>query len=36
MYSEIFNGTYTIQVGANQDENDALVKKAPQHAIRFH
>ena len=36
MYSEIFNGTYTIQVGANQDENDALVKKAPQHAMWFH
>ena len=36
MYSEIFNGTYTIQVGANQAENDALIKKAPQHAMWFH
>jgi predicted ribosome quality control (RQC) complex YloA/Tae2 family protein len=36
MYSEIFNGTYTIQVGANQAENDALVKRAPQHAMWFH
>ena len=36
MYSEIFNGTYAVQVGANQAENDALVKKAPQHAMWFH
>jgi predicted ribosome quality control (RQC) complex YloA/Tae2 family protein len=36
MYSEIFNGDYAIQVGANQAENDALVKKAPQHAMWFH
>ena len=36
MYSEIFNGDYTIQVGANQAENDALVKRAPQHAMWFH
>ena len=36
MYSEIFNSAYTIQVGANQAENDALVKKAPQHAMWFH
>jgi predicted ribosome quality control (RQC) complex YloA/Tae2 family protein len=36
MYSEIFNGDYTIQVGANQAENDALIKKAPQHAMWFH
>jgi predicted ribosome quality control (RQC) complex YloA/Tae2 family protein len=36
MYSEIFNGDYTIQVGANQSENDALVKRAPQHAMWFH
>jgi predicted ribosome quality control (RQC) complex YloA/Tae2 family protein len=36
MYSEIFNGTYIIQVGANQAENDALIKKAPQHAMWFH
>ena len=36
MYTEIFNDTYTIQVGANQAENDALVKKAPQHAMWFH
>lgn len=36
MYSEIFNDGYTIQVGANQDENDALIKKAPQHAMWFH
>ena len=36
MYSEIFNGTYAIQVGANQAENDALIKKAPQHAMWFH
>jgi predicted ribosome quality control (RQC) complex YloA/Tae2 family protein len=36
MYSEIFNGDYAIQVGANQSENDALIKKAPQHAMWFH
>jgi predicted ribosome quality control (RQC) complex YloA/Tae2 family protein len=36
MYTEIFNGTYTIQVGANQAENDALIKRAPQHAMWFH
>ena len=36
MYSEIFNGDYAIQVGANQAENDALVKRAPQHAMWFH
>ena len=36
MYSEIFNGNYAIQVGANQAENDALVKRAPQHAMWFH
>ena len=36
MYSEIFNGDYAIQVGANQAENDALVKTAPQHAMWFH
>ena len=36
MYSEIFNGDYEIHVGANQAENDALVKKAPQHAMWFH
>ena len=36
MYTEIFNDTYTIQVGANQAENDALIKKAPQHAMWFH
>ena len=36
MYTDIFNGTYTIQVGANQAENDALVKRAPQHAMWFH
>jgi predicted ribosome quality control (RQC) complex YloA/Tae2 family protein len=36
MYSEIFNGDYTIQVGSNQAENDALIKKAPQHAMWFH
>lgn len=36
MYSEIFNGNYTIQVGANQAENDALIKKSPQHAMWFH
>ena len=36
MYSEIFNGTYAIQVGANQAENDALIKRAPQHAMWFH
>lgn len=36
MYIEIFNDTYTIQVGANQAENDALIKKAPQHAMWFH
>ena len=36
MYSEIFNGEYAIQVGANQAENDTLVKRAPQHAMWFH
>ena len=36
MYSEIFNGDYAIQVGANQAENDALIKGAPQHAMWFH
>ena len=36
MYSEIFNGNYAIQVGANQTENDALIKRAPQHAMWFH
>jgi predicted ribosome quality control (RQC) complex YloA/Tae2 family protein len=36
MYSEIFNGNYAIQVGANQAENDALIKRAPQHAMWFH
>jgi predicted ribosome quality control (RQC) complex YloA/Tae2 family protein len=36
MYSEIFNGNYAIQVGANQAENDAIIKRAPQHAMWFH
>jgi large subunit ribosomal protein L40e len=36
MYSEIFNGEYVIRVGANQSDNDALVKRAPQHAMWFH
>jgi predicted ribosome quality control (RQC) complex YloA/Tae2 family protein len=36
MYSEIFNIDYEVQVGANQAENDALIKKAPQHAMWFH
>jgi predicted ribosome quality control (RQC) complex YloA/Tae2 family protein len=36
MYSEIFNGDYKICIGANQAENDALIKKAPQHAMWFH
>ena len=36
MYSEIFNGDYAIRVGANQAENDALIKRAPQHAMWFH
>jgi len=27
---------YEIRIGANQAENDALVKKAPQHAMWFH
>ena len=36
MYSEIFNGDYKIYIGANQAENDALVKRAPQHAMWFH
>jgi hypothetical protein len=36
MYSEIFNGDYKICIGANQAENDALIKKAPQvGTIRF-
>lgn len=36
MYTEIFNDDYKIYIGANQDENDALIKKAPQHAMWFH
>jgi predicted ribosome quality control (RQC) complex YloA/Tae2 family protein len=36
MYSEIFNSDYAIRVGANQAENDMLVKKSPQHAMWFH
>ena len=36
MYTEIFNGDYEIYIGANQAENDMLVKKAPQHAMWFH
>jgi predicted ribosome quality control (RQC) complex YloA/Tae2 family protein len=36
MYSEILNGEYAIQVGANQAENDTLVKRAPHHAMWFH
>jgi predicted ribosome quality control (RQC) complex YloA/Tae2 family protein len=36
MYTEIFNGDYKIYIGANQADNDALVKKAPQHAMWFH
>lgn len=36
MYSEIFNMDYEIRIGANQAENDAHVKKAPQHAMWFH
>ena len=36
MYSEIFNIDYAVQVGANQTENDALVKQTPQHAMWFH
>ena len=36
MYSEIFNIDYEVQVGANQAENDALIKGAPQHAMWFH
>jgi predicted ribosome quality control (RQC) complex YloA/Tae2 family protein len=36
MYSEIFNGDYKIYIGANQAENDALIKRAPQHAMWFH
>ena len=36
MYSEIFNMDYEIRIGVNQAENDALVKKAPQHAMWFH
>jgi predicted ribosome quality control (RQC) complex YloA/Tae2 family protein len=36
MYSEIFNIDYKICIGANQAENDALVKGAPQHAMWFH
>ena len=36
MYSEIFNIDYKICIGANQAENDTLVKGAPQHAMWFH
>jgi predicted ribosome quality control (RQC) complex YloA/Tae2 family protein len=36
MYSEIFNCDYKIYIGANQAENDAIIKKAPQHAMWFH
>jgi len=35
-YTEVFNADYTIRVGSNQGENDALVKRAPQHAMWFH
>ena len=35
-YTEVFNADYVIQVGANEDENDSLVKRAPQHALWFH
>ena len=35
-YTEVFNADYAIRVGANKDENDSLVKHAPQHALWFH
>ena len=35
-YTEVFNAEYAIRVGSNQGENDALVKRAPQHAMWFH
>ena len=34
--AEVFESDYVIQVGANQGENDSLVKRAPQHAMWFH
>lgn len=36
MYSEIFNADYKIYIGANQVDNDTLIKGAPQHAMWFH
>jgi ubiquitin len=35
-YTEVFNTEYAIRVGSNQGENDAIVKRAPQHAMWFH
>jgi predicted ribosome quality control (RQC) complex YloA/Tae2 family protein len=36
MYTEIFNGDYQIKVGHNQNENDLLIRSAPQTALWFH
>jgi predicted ribosome quality control (RQC) complex YloA/Tae2 family protein len=36
MYTEIFNGDYQIKVGHNQNENDILIRSAPQTALWFH
>jgi hypothetical protein len=36
MYTEIFNGDYQIKVGHTQNENDVIIRSAPQHAFWFH
>jgi hypothetical protein len=36
MYTEVFNGDYQIKVGHNQNENDLLIRSAPQTALWFH
>jgi hypothetical protein len=36
MYTEIFNGDYQIKVGHNQNENDLLIRSAPQTALWLH
>jgi predicted ribosome quality control (RQC) complex YloA/Tae2 family protein len=36
MYTEVFNATYHIRVGKNQQENDTIVKTSPQNALWFH
>ena len=36
MYTEIFNDEYQIKVGHNQNENELLIRSAPQTALWFH